>query len=101
MTTKEQLKAKIKEMNALCANINSLRKENPLQYNKEGYKLQMQYNALSREMDKLSQKIYLESCKCQKCEDSGWAMKCCDDKDCQSNVICYDCDAHLSFTEEE
>lgn len=36
---------------------------------------------------------------CKICGGSGWIYSCCDNDDCQSNVMCYDCDN--AFTEAE
>lgn len=102
MSTQEELTAKRKEMKELSLYIKNFRRVNPeAYYYKAEYTLQEQYNALHKEEERLRYKVYLESCNCQKCEDSGWLMKCCSDERCEFNVICYDCDAHLKNEEED
>lgn len=101
MTTQEELVSKRKEMQVLAETMRNLRKENPLQYDKEKYRLQEEYNSLHREAEKLRYKAYLETCNCQNCEDSGYSVKCCSDEDCQANVICYECEAYDKLDSED
>ncbi len=104
MTTQEELKAKRQEMKDLCAHIANFRKTNPEEYYyKAEYTLQEQYSVLHREEASLRRKLYLESCNCRHCEDSGYlgGSACCSDENCQNNVICYECDIHLENEKED
>jgi hypothetical protein len=101
MTMQEDIKAKNQKMKALAENIRNLRKTNPLQYDKDEYTLQEQYGVLHQQRRTLHRKLYLESLNCKVCEDSGWAMHCCSDEGCGSNIPCYDCDLYTNEIEEE